>query len=204
MESGHAVGVVLVVEDDVSLRHALSSLIRSAGYTVQSFGSAEDWLQSDRPNTEACLILDVELPGMSGLELQDELARLGHLIPIIFISASAATPMAVQAMKAGAMDFLPKPFSDSDLLQAIDRALRNARASMRAMAERNRLSARYETLTPREREVMLRVVKGMLNKQIAAELNLKEITVKFHRRHVMEKMSVRSVADLVRVALILV
>ena len=203
MENGHAKGVVFVVDDDVSLRHALSSLIRSAGYAVQTFGTCREWLRSDRQNTEACLILDVGLPGMSGLELQDELARRGHLIPIIFMSASGDIPMAVRALKAGAIDFLPKPFSDSQLLQALDRAFQNARVSMRAMAQRNRVSACYETLTRREREVMFRVVKGMLNKQIAADLSLSEITVKIHRRHVMQKMAVRSLADLVRTALVL-
>lgn len=200
MENGHATGVVFLVDDDVSFRQALSDLIRSANYTVQSFGSAEDWMQGEWPKTEACLILDVGLPGMSGLELQDALARGGQLIPIIFISAISDIPVAVQALKAGAIDFLPKPISNSDLLQAIDRALLIARASMTAVAERNRVRGLYETLTPREREIMLLVVKGMLNKQIAADLSLREVTVKFHRRHVMEKMSVRSVADLVRMA----
>ncbi len=196
-------GVVFVVDDDVSLRHALSSLIRSAGYAVQTFGSGGEWLQSDRQNTDACLILDVRLPGMSGLELQDELARRGNPIPIIFMSASGDIPMAVRALKAGAIDFLPKPVGESQLLQAIDRAFQITRASMRAMAERNRVRACYETLTMREREVMLGVVKGMLNKQIAADLRLSEITVKIHRRHVMEKMAVRSLADLVRTAQVL-
>jgi FixJ family two-component response regulator len=195
-----AVDVVFVVDDDASLREALSSLIRSAGLRVQTFGSAQEFLRLGRSHVPACLVLDIGLPGTSGLELQTELARLGDDIPIIFITGHGDIPMSVKAMKAGAVEFLPKPFRDEDLLEAIDQALHRARAGAEEATERAAVRGRYATLTEREREVMARIVKGLLNKQTAAELGITEITVKVHRRHIMQKMRARTLADLVRAA----
>jgi len=190
--------VVFVVDDDASVRDAISSLIRSVGLRVHTFVSAHEFLAHPRPDAAACLVLDVRLPGSSGLDLQRELAGAGDDIPIVFITGHGDIPMSVRAMKAGAIEFLPKPFRDQDLLDAIDLAIDRDRKSRQRRSELSLLHKRYITLTAREREVALQVVRGMLNKQIAAELFITEITVKAHRRRMMEKMQAGSVAELVR------
>ncbi len=189
---------VFVVDDDLSVREALSSLIRSVGYQVQTFASAVDFLQQPRPACVSCLVLDVRMPGLSGLDLQGEFARSGEPIPIIFITGHGDIPMAVRAIKAGAVEFLAKPFRDDDLLAAIRNALAQDRASRSEAAELGELRSRYATLTGREREVIVFMVRGMLNKQAAAELGVSEMTVKVHRHNIMHKMKVRSLPDLVR------
>jgi FixJ family two-component response regulator len=192
--------VVFVVDDDASVREALSSLIRSIGLRVETFGSAQEFLSYRRTEAAACLVLDVRLPGLSGLDLQRDLAEAGEKIPIIFITGHGDIPMTVRAMKAGAAEFLPKPFREQDLLDAIGQAIERDHQARRERAEVAKIRDRYQTLTAREREVAALIVKGKLNKQVAAELGISEITVKVHRRHIMEKMKVRSLADLVRMA----
>lgn len=192
--------VVIVIDDDVSFRRSTERLILSAGHKVQALASAAEFLKTTRPDTPACVVLDVRMPGLSGLDLQQELARAGIQIPLIFITGHGDIPMSVQAMKAGAVEFLTKPFREQDLLDAIEQALQRDRSALRAQAKLKVLHARYALLTPREREVMALVVGGKLNKQIAAELATVEKTVKFHRAHVMQKMEAASLAALVQMA----
>jgi FixJ family two-component response regulator len=192
--------VVFVVDDDASLRHALTNLLRSVGLRVETFGSAREFLAGPRPDAPGCVVLDVRLPGLSGLDLQHELAAAQMDLPIIFITGYGDIPMTVQAMKAGAVEFLTKPFRDQDLLDAIQQALERDRVAWRQRAALAAVRQCYDRLTPREREVMRLVVAGWLNKQIAADLGTSEIMVKVHRGQVMRKMQAASVADLVRMA----
>jgi FixJ family two-component response regulator len=192
--------IVFVVDDDQGVREATRSLLASVGLRAETFETAQEFLSSRRPDGPGCLVLDVRLPGLSGLDLQRELARTGEPIPIVFITGHADVPMSVQAMKAGAVEFLTKPFRDQQLLDAIQQAVDRDRRERRHRAELAELRRRYESLTPREREVMAGVVAGLLNKQIAAELGTSEITVKVHRAQTMQKMRAGSLADLVRIA----
>lgn len=192
--------IVLVVEDDQWVREALSNLFQSVGLEVQLFGSASDMLKSKLPATASCLVLDVRLPGLSGLDFQTELAKANIHIPIIFMSGHGDVPMTVRAMKGGAVDFLTKPFRDQDMLDAVGAAIerdRKRRVAEKAVSE---LQGRFETLTPREKEIFAFVSSGLMNKQIAAELGLAEITVKIHRGHITKKMGAKSLAELVRQA----
>ncbi len=190
--------LVHVVDDDLSVREALSSLLRSVGLAVRTYASAADFLAAPREPGVACLVLDVRMPGMTGTELQQALARAGDDIPIIFITAHGDIPMAVRAMKEGAAEFLPKPFRDEDLLGAIDTALARARAARKEHGEVDEIRRKYASLTAREKEVIAYVIKGALNKQAAAELGVSEMTVKVHRHNVMRKMGAASIPDLVR------
>ena len=192
--------VVFVVDDDASMRDALSNLFRSVGLRVEVFGSAHEFLQSTLPNVASCLILDIRLPRLSGLDFQAELAKADIRIPIIFMTGHGDIPMTVRAMKAGAVDFLTKPFRDQDMLDAVTTAIERDRVSRDEARMLSGLHARFATLTPREREVMAQVTAGRMNKQIAAEIGIAEITVKIHRGHIMRKMAAKSLPDLVRMA----
>jgi FixJ family two-component response regulator len=192
--------LVFVVDDDPSVRSGIAALLRSAGFTSRSFASARDFLDTPPPDVAACLVLDVGLPGgTDGLELQGELTSRQPALPIIFITGRGDIPMSVRAIKAGAVEFLPKPFRDQDLLGAVRQALDGAHRARRDCVERARLRARYESLTPRQSQVLALVVEGLLNKQIAHRMGISLITVKIHRAEVMKKMQANSIADLVRI-----
>jgi FixJ family two-component response regulator len=192
--------IVFIVDDDESVREALAGLVRSAGMRVEAFASAAAFLARPRVDAPSCLVLDVRLPGLSGLDLQRRLAEVNTEIPIVFISGHSDVPTSVTAMKAGAIEFLLKPLADTDILEAIGRAIVRHRADRERHAEMTDLRSRHGSLTPREREVMECVVAGLLNKQIAAELGISEVTIKVHRGQVMRKMLADSLADLVRQA----
>jgi len=195
-----AAPIVFVVDDDLSVRRSTERLIRSAGLEVQTFTSAREFLKHPRANRPACLVLDVRMPGLSGIDLQLELKRSGIHLPIIFITGHGDIPMTVQAMKAGAVEFLTKPFRSRSLLDAVRAAIERDRSAHKARSETGELRQRYEQLTPREREVMALVASGQLNKQVAGELSTTERTIKFHRAHIMQKMGAESLADLVRMS----
>jgi len=192
--------IVFVIDDDESMRRALANLFQSVGLRVEVFGSAPEMLQSKLPDVASCLVLDIRLPGLSGLDFQAELAKANIHIPIIFMTGHGDIPMTVRAMKGGAIDFLTKPFRDQDMLDAVVMAIERDRKRREVEKVVVNLRALFETLTSREREVLALVATGLMNKQVAAELGLAEITVKIHRGHIMKKMGARSLADLVRKA----
>ena len=192
--------IVFIVDDDLSVRRSTERLVQSAGLKVQTFTSAKEFLKNVRFEGPACLVLDVRMPGLSGMDLQQELTQSGIQIPIIFITGHGDIPMSVRAMKAGAVEFLTKPFRSRSLLDAIRAALERDRSAHKERLEAGELRQRYEQLTPREREVMVLVAAGLLNKQVASELATTERTIKFHRAHIMQKMQAESLADLVRMA----
>jgi FixJ family two-component response regulator len=192
--------IVFVVDDDPSVRDAVKRLISSVGLRVETFGSTREFLSSKRPAAPACLVLDVRLPDVSGLELQRDLAAANFHIPIIFITGHADVPMTVRAMKAGAVEFLTKPFRGQELIDAIQQAIAKDRVAWSERAQMAELRSRYDSLTPREKEVLALVASGLMNKQVGAELGTSELTVKTHRGRVMEKMGADSLADLVRMA----
>jgi FixJ family two-component response regulator len=198
--SGASEPLVFIVEDDEAMRRALNNLFQSVGLKVQVFGSAAEMLQSKLPDVASCLVLDVRLPGLSGLDFQTELAKANILVPIIFMTGHGDIPMTVRAMKGGAVDFLTKPFREQDMLDAVAVAIEGDRKRREAARVVAGLQRYFETLTPREREILALVSSGLMNKQIAAELGVAEITVKIHRGHIMRKMGAKSLADLLRKA----
>ena len=199
-EAVESEAIVFVVDDDPSVRKALSNLFRSVGLRAEVFGSARELLESELPEVASCLVLDIRLPGPSGLDFQAELAKANIQIPIIFMTGHGDIPMTVKAMKAGAVDFLTKPFRDQDMLDAVAIAIERDRTRRKGEKIVAELRAVFETLTARERDVLALVASGLMNKQIAAEIGLAEITVKIHRGHIMRKMGAKSLADLVRMA----
>ena len=192
--------VVHVVDDDASLRNALESLFRSVGIEVRTYGSAREFLDAKRPDRPGCLVLDIRLPGTSGLDFQGQLAELGIALPVVLMTGHGDIPMSVRGMKAGAVDFLAKPFRDQDMLDAVTTAIERDRRGRAASAQQEGLRTRYATLSPREQQVMALVTAGRLNKQVAGDLELSEITVKIHRGSAMRKMGARTLPDLVRMA----
>ncbi|AWY39684.1 response regulator [Pseudomonas putida] len=199
-ESQNTASIVFVVDDDASIRDALSNLLRSAGMRVETFASTAEFLQHSKTDGASCLVLDVRLQGSSGLDFQRQLVDSNINIPIIFITGHGDIEMSVKAMKAGAVDFLAKPFREQDLLDAVSAALQTDMKRRELERKSSNLHADYQSLTPREREVMALAVKGLMNKQIAGQMNLSEITIKIHRSHAMKKMHAKSFADLVRMA----
>ena len=192
--------IIAVVDDDPSVRRGLERLIRSMGWKPETFGSAQEFLECPRTEPPNCVVLDLQMPGLSGLDLQRRMAEAGLYTPIVFLTGHGSIPATVQAMKAGAVEFLTKPVDEQDLLTAIEEAIERDRRTRQQHADMSEMRDRYESLTPREQEVMRQVVSGLLNKQIAGELNITEDTVKFHRGHIMRKMRADSLADLVRMA----
>jgi two-component system, LuxR family, response regulator FixJ len=197
----HARPTVFIVDDDVAVRDSLKFLMRSVGHPVEAFASALEFLDAYRDDRPGCLVLDIRMPGMSGLELQDQLVARRAIVPIIFITGHGDVPMAVEAMQAGAMDFIQKPFRDQDLLDRINQALEKDAAMRAVLGEKNQIRQRLTSLTPREREVMDLVVHGKANKVIAGDLDLSQRTVEIHRARVMEKMQASSLAHLVRMVI---
>jgi two-component system, LuxR family, response regulator FixJ len=201
--NSNAKAVVFIVDDDDGVRRAMGALMDSVGYGHAAYASAQEFLRHYNPAQSGCLILDIRMPGMSGLELQQELNKHGYSIPVIFVTGHGDVPMAVEAMKKGAFDFVQKPFRDQDLLDRVNRALQADAEQRQELAGKEEVVHRWSTLTPREREVMALIVEGKANKVIAMDLNLSERTVEIHRARVMEKMKVRSVAQLVKLSLLL-